>query len=117
MSPFSNAEERQKWWWLAVGLAFLLLLSYLSPVLAPFLMAAVLAYICLPLVDKMSRRMPRPLAVVLVILLIAAIFIVLLLVILPLFIREGIALAQAIPGWLDSLNRNVAPWINARLGR
>ncbi|HKO88263.1 MAG TPA: AI-2E family transporter [Burkholderiales bacterium] len=116
MPTLGSAEDRQKWWWFAVGLAFLLLLYYLSPVLAPFLMAAVLAYICLPLVDKMSRRMPRPFAVVLVILLVATIFIVLLLVILPLFIREGITLAKSVPGWLDSLNRTVAPWVNARLG-
>ncbi|HKY02520.1 MAG TPA: AI-2E family transporter, partial [Burkholderiales bacterium] len=116
-TPISRAEERQKWWWFAVGALILLLLYYLSPVLTPFVMAGVLAYICLPMVEKLSRRrVPRPLAVILVIILVSAIFIVLLLVILPMLIRQGVTLAQSIPGWLDRLNQEYMPWINGRLG-
>ena len=106
--------DQQKWWWLALGALFLLLLYYLSPVLTPFALAAILAYVCLPLVDRLDRAMPRTLAVILVMLLVAAPFVVLILIVMPLFIREIGTLMRALPGWLEHLNATVVPWINER---
>ena len=116
MTNLQSAEDRQKWWWFAVGAAFLLLLYYLSPVLTPFVLAAVLAYICLPVVEGMAPRVPRAMAAVLVIALVFTLFLVLIVVVLPLFVREAIRLSQGLPGWLERLNDTVAPWVNQRLG-
>lgn len=113
-TPNGPRADQQKWWWLALGALFLLLLYYLSPVLTPFAMAAILAYICIPLVDRLSRHLPRTVAVILVMLLVAALFTVLLLIIMPLFIRELLTVLRALPGWLEHLNLTVAPWINER---
>jgi predicted PurR-regulated permease PerM len=116
LNDIEPSADRQKWWWFAVGALFLVLLYYLAPVLTPFVLAAVLAYICLPLVEVMSPRVPRSFAAVLVITLVGAIFLVLLVVVLPLFVREAIRLSQGLPDWLERLNDTVAPWLNQRLG-
>lgn len=116
MSSQHVREERQKWWWFAVGALILLLLYYLGPVLTPFVLAAILAYICQPLVEKLDRRMPRTLAVILVMLGVGTILVVLMLVVMPLLVKELITLAKALPGWLQKLNETLAPWLNAKLG-
>jgi predicted PurR-regulated permease PerM len=41
--------------WAAAGLAILVLLYALSPILTPFLLAGILAYICNPVTDRISR--------------------------------------------------------------
>lgn len=114
-TPTGRRADQQKWWWLALGALFLLILYYLSPILTPFALAGILAYVCVPLVTNLSRHMPRVLAVIIVMLLVAAIFTVLLLIVLPLFIREIVTLVRAMPGWFEHLNTTVAPWINQRL--
>ena len=56
--------------WAAIAGVFLLMLWFLAPVLAPFIVASVLAYALTPLVDRLDAafqgRVPRVLAVVLV---------------------------------------------------
>ena len=54
--------------WTATGAALIALLWLLGPILTPFVVGAVFAYICDPAVNWMvARRVPRPLAVLLVI--------------------------------------------------
>lgn len=61
--------------WIIVALLVGALLYYLSPILTPFLLAAILAYICDPLVDWLERRnIPRTAGVLLVMLGLAALF-------------------------------------------
>jgi len=56
--------------WLGIAALAVLVLRALGPVLAPFVVAAVLAYALTPLVDRLDAmgngRMPRVLAVVVV---------------------------------------------------
>ena len=102
--------------WLAIALATGALLWLLSPILAPFLAGAILAYILNPLVDRIARRgVPRTLAVVLVLLLAVLALVALLLVVLPLFYRELRMLADRLPGFLEWLNAVAAPWLAANL--
>src|SRR5258708_22355820 len=63
----------QLWAWISIALAAGFLVWLLSPILAPLLFAAILAYIFDPLVALLTRhRVPRTLAVVLVLLLAVA---------------------------------------------
>ena len=56
---FSSAQIRAATW-LGMGLLAWLLLTALSPVLMPFVLAAVLAYALHPWVERMhARRVPR----------------------------------------------------------
>ena len=103
--------------WLAVGVAIAVLLYMLGPVLTPFFLAWIIAYVFQPLVRRLRGiGVPRPLAVVIVMIAIALIIAGLLLIVLPLFVKEVAQIAQQLPIWLDKLNTNFAPWLNARLG-
>ena len=67
MNP-SRADRLQTFAWAAAGIALIGLFWLLGPILAPFVIGAVFAYICDPAVNWMvARRVPRALAVLLVI--------------------------------------------------
>src|SRR6266480_2495160 len=91
----------QLWAWITIALAAGFLVWLLSPILAPFLFAAVLAYIFDPLVERLTRhRVPRTLAVVLVLLLAVAVAVAMMLVVLPLFYKETRLLMEKLPGFV-----------------
>lgn len=103
--------------WFGAGLALLLLLYLLSPILAPFVLAGILAYIANPLVDGLSRyRLPRVLAVTFVLLGLGLIFAGLVFVILPLLIDELGQLAARVPTAIEQLNQYLMPWLSRHLG-
>ena len=102
--------------------AVLGLIYVLSPILAPFLIGAILAYICSPLVDKLDHlrigkvRMGRTLSTLLVIALLFGIFIVLLLVVVPLVQKELVLVMQRMPAYIETLRTKVEPWLLANFG-
>ena len=96
--------------WLGVLALVALVLWLLAPVLAPFVAAAVLAYVLQPLVLRLQAwHVPRTLAVVLVeaVALVALVGLFLLLV--PVLLREWPLLRQQLPGLLDRLGGAVQP--------
>jgi len=115
--PSARLADLERWRWPALALAVLVLLYFLSPILAPFLLGGILAYICDPLVDWLERRrVPRTLAVVLVILLLFALLVLLTLILVPLFYKEIKLLTERLPGYLGQINENFVPWLKARFG-
>ncbi|MBI4293305.1 MAG: AI-2E family transporter [Betaproteobacteria bacterium] len=114
--PLANSDIRT-FWWLAFAALLLALLYALSPVLMPFFLAAILGYICQPLVLWLGRhRVPRVVAVLVVMLLEFVLLALVVLTVLPLFIKEISLLMQQLPGFLDWLNRTLAPWLLAHAG-
>ena len=108
---FSSAQRHALAW---SGLAALavFLLWLLSPVLAPFIAAAVLAYALAPVVDVLvRRRLPRVIAVVLVELLLLLALLAALLLVIPILSKELPLLREQIPLLAKALNDNVAPWL------
>lgn len=94
-----------------------LLLYLLSPILSPFMFAAILAYICDPIVDRLERwRIPRTVGTALVLLLIVALFALLLLIMLPMLNKEFGLLVKRVPDYFNVINDKFLPWLNARLG-
>jgi len=115
--PPPRLAELEKWWWPALALAVLALLYYLSPILAPFLFGAMLAYICDPLVDWLERRrVPRTLGVVLVMLLLLALLALLTLILVPLFYKEVKLLSERLPGYFSQLSTHLVPWLKKHFG-
>ncbi|MBA2690715.1 MAG: AI-2E family transporter [Burkholderiales bacterium] len=105
-------ENSRQWWLLAVALVVGVLLYFLGPILSPFLLAAILAYIGDPLVDKLqARRVPRTVGTVLVLILILGFFVLLLAILIPLFYREFVALSEKLPRFLSQLAAQVEPWL------
>lgn len=116
MTPKILAEPNNLWW-LVPAAAVIALLYVLSPILAPFLFAAILAYISDPLVSWLARhRVRRALGAVLVMLLLAGLLLVLLVILLPLFIKEMRLLSERLPGFLAQVNDHLLPWIKAKFG-
>ncbi len=114
-TPVRNPQHL--WQWLAAAIVACGAIYLLSPILTPFLFAAILAYICNPLVGRMTRRrVPRTLAVVLVLLLLVAAFVLLLLVLLPLLIRQARAIAEQAPALIDWLRSAMAPRLEQLTG-
>jgi predicted PurR-regulated permease PerM len=108
--------QRQTLSWLLIAAALFALLWLLAPVLAPFLVAAVLAYALHPAVAAVVRRpVPHGLAGSLVVLLAGVVALALLLLIVPILARELPMLREQIPLGIERLSRFLAPWL-VRLG-
>ena len=103
--------------WTATGAALIALLWLLGPILTPFVIAAVFAYICDPAVNWMvARRVPRALAVLLVIIALGLVLVALALILVPMVYREAVLLIRRLPELVEMFNAQVAPILQARLG-
>jgi len=112
-----RTDRQQALIWSALGLAILGLLYLLGPILSPFLLAGILAYICSPPVAWLERhRLPRPVAVLLVIFLLAGILVVLGLILLPLLTEEAQQLAIRLPEIIALINQNWMSWFREHFG-
>jgi predicted PurR-regulated permease PerM len=112
-----RSDDLHYLWWLTLASVCGLLLYLLSPILAPFLLAAILAYICNPLVRRMEgKRVPRWAATLLVLLVLTAAFIVLLLIMLPLLVKQVQAIAGQMPAYVDWLRTTLAPIVESYFG-
>lgn len=102
-------------WWLLLAGAVGGLLYLLGTILTPFLFAAILAYICNPLVERLARlKIPRTLGTILTMALLLGVFAALLLIMIPLFEKQVALFLERLPGYLDSLGSHLAPWLKAR---
>jgi len=103
--------------WLSFAAVAAALLYLLSPILTPFVAAGILAYICNPLVQRMSaRKMPRTLAVVLVmggLLLLSGL---LLLIMLPLLEKEIGLFVMRVPDWIEAARIHLLPQLQQWFG-
>ena len=114
-TPFS--ANPQFWGWIAVALVVGGLLYLLSPILAPFLFAGILAYILDPVVERIvGKYLPRTLAVLLVMLALLLLMVAFALIVLPLFTKELRLLAERLPAFIGWLNQHLAPLLERHLG-
>ena len=108
--------------WLILFVAFAFLLYLLLPVLTPFLIAAILAYICDPLVDKLSKlqiyklKFGRTLSTILVMTAIFGAIFLLFLILIPLLQKESSLIAERLPAFIARLRDSIEPWLNAKFG-
>jgi predicted PurR-regulated permease PerM len=103
--------------WLAVTVVLTGLLYLLAPILAPFVAAAILAYICNPLVVRLcAKKVPRTLAVVLVMTGLLLALVTLLLIMLPLLEKEISLLIARLPQWLDTARERLLPLLQQWFG-
>lgn len=103
--------------WIGLGIAVLVLMYLLAPVLTPFAAAFILAYLLVPGVDWLERhRVPRAAGVLLMILFALLLLAGLLLILVPVLQREIVALKDQFPALVNMLNTKVAPRINEFFG-
>ena len=101
--------------WATIALLALLALRALGPVLAPFVVGAVLAYALTPLVDRLDEagrgRVPRVIAVVVVELLFIFVLVSLFLLVVPILIKEIPLMREQVPVLFRWLDDTVRPWL------
>ncbi|MDP3087975.1 MAG: AI-2E family transporter [Methylotenera sp.] len=109
-----------RWLILIAIIAFIIYL--LLPVLTPFLIAAILAYICDPLVDRLcfvgigKFKLGRTLATTLVMAGILGIIISLFLIIVPLLQKESLLIAERLPGTINNIRSIIEPRLQSHFG-
>lgn len=112
---FTPAQVRAATW-VALALLAWLLLTWLSPVLMPFVLAAVLAYALHPVVEKLqARRIPRWLGAGVAIALLMLAGLAVLLLIVPVVSKQVPLIREQVPALLDHLNGALVP-LAARFG-
>ncbi|WP_376695371.1 AI-2E family transporter [Wenzhouxiangella sp. EGI_FJ10305] len=116
-APFPTLSRNQIAWIIGSLLFAGWLVWLLGPVLTPFFISILIAYIVNPMVGWLEdMRMRRDVAVSLVFLLAFLLIVVVLLIVIPVLVREVADFLGRLPGYLDAFQKNVLPWIEAQLG-
>ena len=103
--------------WVLLALALAGVLTLLSPILTPFLIGAMLAYVCNPLVTRVEQLgAPRALGALLALLLIFAWLALILLIIVPLLRDEALRILTRMPDAIALYNQSVAPRLSEWFG-
>lgn len=108
--------------WLILLIAFALVVYLLSPVLTPFLIATALAYICDPIVDKLSLpkagkcSLGRTAATVIVLAGILLTIVILFLILVPLVQKQSLLVVERLPGIVDNIRQTLEPWLQTKFG-
>ncbi len=119
--PTSAAATR--WFpYLAVAAAGAYLIYLLAPILAPFLLAAAIAYLFDPLVDRLEKRKigkrycNRTVGTLIVLFGLVLIFVLLALILAPLVQAETRLLMQQIPKVVEWGSQTLLPWLTSTFG-
>lgn len=105
------------WFWLVLITIAAILFYLLSPMLTPFFVAALLAYLGDPLVDRLEeKKLSRTLAVTIVFVVISLIILVFFLFLVPLLEMQIRSLGEKLPGYLDWSFGMIGGYLQEQLG-
>ncbi|HXS72427.1 MAG TPA: AI-2E family transporter [Rhodanobacteraceae bacterium] len=111
-----NSDIARRWQLLAIILVIGALLWLLRPVLTPFAIAAMLAYLGDPLADRLERlHCGRALAASIVFVVTALILIGALLLLVPLIEHQVVRLISALPAYGAWIRTSLFPWLQQHL--
>lgn len=110
-------SDTQKWQLLALTVLLGFLLWLLAPVLTPFALSALLAYLGDPLVDRLEGwRLSRTGAVAIVFALMTLAIVGVVLLLVPMLERQITAFVDDLPRYLEWFRSRVLPWVQDRFG-
>ncbi|WP_017462136.1 AI-2E family transporter [Dyella ginsengisoli] len=111
-----TAQDSRRWQLLAIVAVIGYLVYLLAPVLMPFAIAAMLAYLGDPLADRLEKfGMGRTLAVTIVFVVLLLLTVGALLVLIPLISRQVDNLIQNLPRYGEWVRDTALPWLQAKL--
>ncbi|HEY4293555.1 AI-2E family transporter [Luteibacter sp.] len=111
-----NHDTSRRWQMLAIIAVIVFVIWVLAPVLMPFALAAMLAYLGDPLADRLQRLgMGRTWAVSIVFTVITLVVIGVLLLLIPLIQTQFENLSENLPRYVDWVRNTALPWIQAKL--
>lgn len=103
--------------WSAVAVLFVLALVKLGPVLTPFIMGGIMAYVLEPGVRAMSKKgIPRFLAVMVMVSITLLSALAILLILVPIIQQEFVQIRERLPGLLAAITEQFLPWLKERFG-
>jgi len=106
-----------QWYVMALVLLTGYLVYLLSPILTPFAVGALLAYLFDPLADKLERlKLNRTLSVAVVFLVIILIVFSVALILIPALERQISSFIRNLPLYFEWLRENVSPWLQSTFG-
>ncbi len=108
--------ESQRWFLLIVTLVLGALVYVLAPVLAPFLVGALLAYLFDPVADRLEVKLGRTGAVVTVFVFMTALMALTVLLLLPQLGRQIQVMLERVPMVIDLIETRVVPLLESTLG-
>ncbi|MBL4659131.1 MAG: AI-2E family transporter, partial [Alcanivoracaceae bacterium] len=109
--------DSNRWYFLAVFLLLGFLIYILSPILTPFAISALLAYLFDPFADKLeSWKLNRTLSVVIVFLVMTIIAFIILLFLIPTLEQQISSLIINLPNYFQWLSDHVSPWLKEKFG-
>ncbi len=109
--------DSNRWYFLAVFLLLGMLIYLLAPILTPFAISALIAYLFDPFADKLeSWKLSRTLSVVIVFIVMIIIVFLILLVLIPTLERQTSNLITNLPRYFQYLSDNVTPWLREKFG-
>ncbi|MEE9331963.1 MAG: AI-2E family transporter [Methylophilaceae bacterium] len=108
--------------WVIFSLVLAFTVYQLGPIITPFIIAAILAYICDPLVDKLSiagvkkLKVGRTPATLIVMLTLLAAIISVVLILIPLLQKQSVLIAERLPTLIESFRLHAEPWLKTNFG-
>lgn len=115
-----NTARTKAYFWLGALLTVIGFVWIFNGILTPFVLGAIIAYLLNPLVKFFAREsIPRWLSSGGILLMFIFFLLVVLALVIPPLTREAIALAKALPDYIDRAAQYLAPyvgWVQARLG-
>ncbi|WP_372590893.1 AI-2E family transporter [Guyparkeria sp.] len=105
-------------WMIWAGLAALLVLVWLLlPILTPFVVGFIVAYLFDPVVTRLDRHgVSRTLGTSLIFLLGALVLVVSFIALVPVLVDQTMRLVRLFPQALEIVQTRVIPWVNAQIG-
>ncbi|HET7299096.1 MAG TPA: AI-2E family transporter [Oleiagrimonas sp.] len=111
-----NPEISRRWQWLAIIVVLGFVIWLLSPVLTPFMIGALLAYMADPLADRLERwGLGRTLAVSIVFTIMVLVVAGILLLLVPLIERQVVRLVDSLPRYVQWTRDVALPWLQVHL--
>lgn len=111
-----NTQESRRWQLLAIVAVIGYLIYLLAPVLMPFAVAGMLAYLGDPLADRLERLgLGRTLAVTIVFVVLVLLTVGALLLLIPLISHQVDNLIQNLPRYGEWIRDTAVPWVQAKL--
>lgn len=110
-----NETANLRWQMLALFVLLIAALYFLSPVLTPFVIAAMFAYLFDPLADLLERwKLSRTAAVSIVFLALSLVVTLILLLLIPYLSRQVAAFIGHLPQWIAWMQNVAVPWLHER---
>jgi predicted PurR-regulated permease PerM len=114
-APMTHDTSR-RWQMFAIVAVLIYLIWLLAPVLMPFAVAGMLAYLGDPLADRLERMgLSRALAATLVFLVLVILFAAVLVLLIPLISRQIENLIANLPAYASWAQNTAWPWVQAKL--